>query len=378
MEQGDQVNAKDIARTVYEWARRNGALALSNSPSAGSSHELNDVFDLDADELEKIESILKRVKITAVVHDEENLAVSLLCKNAVSSAARKKFPSESHGIKLSLVGKIALESNPPVTPSSTEAGSPIWFSHNGSLACGSSVTAATDSGAGTLGFLATRQDGTLVGVTNNHVTGGCNHTPYGMHIMSPAPFDAIPGGPEPTAIGKHSGLVPILSGDPGQIHLQELDVAVFDVTKPDMLSSMQGEGLYDTPVDVVDPSASMRVKKVGRTTGLRTGIVLGRVSTTLSIPYKSSKFNSLVHFDDIWAILGDNNATFSEPGDSGSLVVSEDGQNAVGLIFAGGGNTSFMIPVRKVLDHFNLSLTSQHNAEGGDQDDEAKENDDAA
>ncbi|WP_336274150.1 hypothetical protein [Vreelandella indica] len=378
MELNNKVSAKYFAKIVYEWARRNGALAMSNSPSSGASHDLNEVFELEGEELQEVERVLKRVKLTAIVHDEKNGSIALLCKNAVSPAAKKKIPSESHGINFGLIGKVSLESNPPATPSSTEAGSPVWFSHQGALACGSSVTAATDPGAGTLGFLATRSDGTLVGVTNNHVTGGCNHTPYGMHIMSPSPFDAVPGGPEPTAIGKHSGLVPILSGDPGQIHLQELDVAIFDVTKPELLSSMQGEGLYDTPAEVADPESNLRVKKVGRTTGLRTGVILGRVSTTLSIPYKSSKFNSLVHFDDVWAILGDNGSTFSEPGDSGALVVSEDGDHALGLIFAGGGNTSFMIPVRKILEHFNLSLACQYNTEKGDQDDKVQEDENAA
>ena len=104
------------------------------------------------------------------------------------------------------------------------------------------------------------------------------------------------------------------------------------------------------------------MKKIGRTTGLTAGEILGPWVTPLSIPYKSSQFSSVVHFKGAWAVSGGGGAEFSAPGDSGSLVVTEDGQHAVGLIFGGAGPLALMIPIAKVLGQMNLSLARGHNA----------------
>ena len=184
-----------------------------------------------------------------------------------------------------------------------------------------------------------------------------------MHILSPAPMDADPDGPAPMGIGRHHSFVPLRSGDPQQVDAQELDVALFSITDHPQVSSMQGSGAFDTPSAAVAPAGQMRVKKIGRTTGPTTGEIVGPWVTRLSIPYKSSKFSSVVHFTGAWAVKGDGNARFSAPGDSGSLVVTQDGLRAVGLIFAGlGSSLSLMIPMATVLDQLDLSLVRGHNA----------------
>jgi len=81
------------------------------------------------------------------------------------------------------------------------------------------------------------------------------------------------------------------------------------------------------------------------------------------IPYKSSKFQSIVYFSGVWAVEGDGGNTFSEGGDSGSLVVTADGTKAVGVVFAGGGNVSYILPIDKILDLFTMTLVSGHNSE---------------
>jgi hypothetical protein len=195
------------------------------------------------------------------------------------------------------------------------------------------------------------------------VTGACNHTRVGMHILSPAPFDADPDHRAPTAIGRHHSFVALASGDPRQVQLQELDVALFALTDPDLVTSMQGSGLYDTPDDVTDPLGGMAVKKVGRTTGLTTGEIIGRFSTPLGIPYVSDRFKSTVYFQNAWAIRATDGGPFSMGGDSGSLVVTADGASAVGLIFAGvtDGSISYIIPIRSVLQGLGASLLRGHN-----------------
>ncbi len=181
-----------------------------------------------------------------------------------------------------------------------------------------------------------------------------------MHIMCPAPFDADPAHVPPTAIGKHHGFTPLLSGDVRQVQPQELDVALFRITKPDLVTSMQGNGEYDTPTATKAPAGGMMVKKVGRTTGLTAGQILGSSATSFGLPYRSDHFTSTVYFRNVWAVVTLTGDAFSEGGDSGSLVVTEDGTAAVGLIFAGGENVSYIIPIEAVLTEWGAALVSGH------------------
>jgi hypothetical protein len=46
----------------------------------------------------------------------------------------------------------------------------------------------------------------------------------------------------------------------------------------------------------------------------------------------------------------------SKPGDSGSLLVAADSQQAVGLLFAGSDQTTIFNPIQAVLDGLQVSL----------------------
>jgi hypothetical protein len=359
----DSMNALRVGRALHEWARRHGALASRDAAPSDEYLTLEVLFDTDSESAKRISQALHRLKITAITADDENESVAILCKGAISSATDKKLPKRVRGLNFSYIGKTTIEANPPVIPYSAASGSPLWFTHDGRISCGSSVICSQTFDAGTLGFLGTLRDGRMVGFSNNHVTGESNHTPSGMHILSPSPFDASPSSPPPLAIGTHLELVALSSGDPQQISLQEIDAAIFLITDPNNVTSIQGNGSYDTPPEAIQPTAGMRVKKVGRTTGLRNGTVAGQVVLPLAIPYKSNRFQSIVYFTDVWAVLGEGGNTFSEPGDSGSLVVTLDGSKAVGIVFAGGNNVSYIIPLQKILSHFSITLLSEHNVE---------------
>jgi len=354
-----------IGKAIHEWARTHGALVASEPVESDMKLPLSEIYGVDDETAERIANTLRRIKVVCVAADSAASSISVMCKGAISSAAEKRLPKNTRGITIHYTGKTLIEPNPPAAPSSAVSGAPIWFSHNNRISCGSSVICSHTPGAGTLGFLATMADGRIVGFSNNHVTGDSNHTPAGMHILSPAPIDASPASPPPLAIGKHLSLAQLNSGDPQQIALQEIDGAIFEITEPDKVSSMQGNGAYDTPSVIAPMRAGMVVKKVGRTTGLRLGTVLGETVIPLSIPYKSSRFQSMVYFTGVWIVEGANGNTFSEGGDSGSLVVTADGTAAVGVVFAGGNNVSFVLPIAKVLNFFSLSLLSSHNVEPG-------------
>jgi len=359
---------REVAKAILAWAREHGALANELAvprldPDVDTNIFPRTVAGVDVGEPAlKAERTLERIKVVSVAVDEKRNRAVVLTKNQISAVAQKILPDSMAGVKLTYVGQAQIEPNPPVIQQSSVGSAPRCFQHAGRLACGSSVSAASVWGAGTLGALVQLNDGTLCGLTNNHVTGGCNHTQLDMHILSPAPFDADPAHPPPVAIGRHHSFVQLISGDPGQVTLQELDVALFRITDPDLVTSIQGNSLYDTPTQTAAPVGGMRVMKVGRTTGHTVGEVVGQFATPLGIPYESERFRSMVYFQNAWAVQTLTGEPFSLQGDSGSLVVTEDGWRAVGLIFAGtgGGDVSFIIPIDAVLANLGATLIGGH------------------
>jgi hypothetical protein len=147
------------------------------------------------------------------------------------------------------------------------------------------------------------------------------------------------------------------------------DVAIGRVVRSDSVSSWQGSGAggYDTPTKIVAPSSGMSVKKFGRTTGLTHGTVQSLVNSPQPLPYKFSRFAAVVWFIDAWIIEAtptpEIGKIFALPGDSGSLVVTEKGDAAVGLVFAASpnGEYGFIVPMNHIATVLGgLSLVSGH------------------
>src|SRR5436305_8310366 len=113
----------------------------------------------------------------------------------VTRSSRKKekaLLSEFGGqIRLEKVGRVSVR--PELAASATNYGN-TW--RNGTrTACGSSIGVAGEQSAGTLGARLFGPDGDVYCLSNNHVIGGCNHTPRGQPILSPSTIDVRPGGP---------------------------------------------------------------------------------------------------------------------------------------------------------------------------------------
>ena len=238
------------------------------------------------------------------------------------------------------------------------------FERNRRIACGSSCAPSGQNYSGTFGALV--RDGTkMLALSNNHVFAACNHTPVGMPILSPSTMDAQPSRRAPTEICRHEQLVELRSGDPALVPLMKLDAAIGQVTDPNLVSSWQGDNVngFDTPARTIALTSGLRVKKFGRTTGLTSGTVEAYVPTPWILPYKSGKFSATVWFTDTWTIRSNDSDAFALPGDSGSLVVTEDGSAAVGLLFAvsSKGHYGIVMPIDQTLSAFGrLQLVCGH------------------
>lgn len=95
----------------------------------------------------------------------------------------------------------------------------------------------------------------------------------------------------------------------------------------------------------------MSVRKAGRTTDYTEGTV-DLLNATVDVAYGNDK---VARFAGQIIIRG-NDGTFSAGGDSGSVVVDKDSQNAVGLLFAGSQAVTIANPIDEVLTELNISF----------------------
>jgi hypothetical protein len=154
------------------------------------------------------------------------------------------------------------------------------------------------------------------------------------------------------------------SGDPHFVEPGGIDLALARVSNPNAVSSWQGnenEG-FDTPTAISEPFSLQRVKKFGRTTGLTLGVVEAKIATPTPITYNAKNFKGTVWFKNVWTVRAVDEH-FVLPGDSGSLVVSEDGSRAVGVVFAGNpsGDYGWIVPMPAAATTFGgLRLVGAH------------------
>lgn len=238
-----------------------------------------------------------------------------------------------------------------------------FYERGGRIACGSSCAPSGENYSGTLGAFAT--DGVRqFALSNNHVFAACNHTPVGLPILAPSTNDARPDRRAPTAFSRYERMIELRSGDPVLVPPSHLDAAIAALTDPALVSSWQGnDDGYDTPNQVAAPVSGMKVKKFGRTSGLTSGTIEAFVPTPWILPYKTARFSAAVWFTDTWTVRTDDSDPFALPGDSGSLIVTEDGGSAVGLLFAvnNRGEYGIFMPIEQVLHAFgNLQLLTGH------------------
>ncbi len=96
-----------------------------------------------------------------------------------------------------------------------------------------------------------------------------------------------------------------------------------------------------------DGTLGMQIRKSGRTTGFTTGVI-NTIEATVNVNYGLGK---VATFENQF-IAG----PISEGGDSGSLIVAADSQEAVGLLFAGSTQSTIFSPIQAVLDCLNVEI----------------------
>ena len=206
-----------------------------------------------------------------------------------------------------------------------------------------------DFATGTLGARVT--DGTNVyALSNNHVFAGVNTGSVGDAITQPGVED---GGSDPA--DRIATLADYQAIDfSGGNNIMDAAIAVTSAGNVATATPPDGYGAPSTT-----PAAAaigMGVQKYGRTTGFQLGAVQD-VNFSVDVCYFAlGEFcfpGYEARFVDQISVSG---ASFSAPGDSGSLMVTQGGNQPVALLFAGDGQLTIGNPIIPVLQRFGVTI----------------------
>jgi len=201
---------------------------------------------------------------------------------------------------------------------------------------------------GTIGAVV-EKNGKKYFLSNNHVFARSNRAAIGEEIVQPSPGDhEIVCAQDPNDVAAYLSEFKRIKWFPLR-NSNTIDAAIAEIKSgvPFLCSMIGGYTPSNSPVVA---ELGMDVKKCGRTTGVTHGTVTG-VNVTVIVDYSPdgyARFDDQVEFSDI-----------SDPGDSGSLIVTESGNNPVALLFAGSDVSTIGNPIQAVLDYFDVTICGE-------------------
>jgi len=208
-------------------------------------------------------------------------------------------------------------------------------------------TGHPDITAGTIACRVKDESGNVYALSNNHVYANENRASIGDNVLQPGKYD---GGINPDdAIGTLYDFEPIVLGMWG-INIIDAAIALCSEATLGNSTPKDGYGIPNsTTLPVSEGLLGQAVQKYGRTTGLTKGTVTG-INGAFLVRYSRSY---AIFYDQITIEV----PGFSDGGDSGSLIVTDDENcNPVGLLFAGSDTMTIANPIDAVLSAFNVTI----------------------
>ena len=174
--------------------------------------------------------------------------------------------------------------------------------------------------AGTFGAVVKDASGTYI-LSNNHVLADENRLPAGAAIFQPGLLD---GGN--VATDQIAALTRFIMLDLSKSN--SVDCAIARVTQNNIVSPAILH--IGAPKGSADATLDMNVHKFGRTTGYTVGRVVS-LDTDVTDGYETGDYT----FASQIIVVGSHGQSFSDAGDSGSLILQRGTNKAVALLFAG-------------------------------------------
>ena len=214
-----------------------------------------------------------------------------------------------------------------------------------------------DSGwccGGTLGALVEDASGNKYILSNNHVLARFNRASVGENVVQPGLIEVGCQQRQGDVVADFTDYVRIKRR--GNV----VDAAIARIRPGEVRDSGDILDIGTLSTDTLDASPGLLVKKSGRTTGLTSGYV-SAVDVSVNVGYTTRcglpNADFIARFNGQIRITG-NSGSFSQPGDSGSVIV-EDVANqprAVGLLFAGSSSSTVANPIDDVLAAFGVTM----------------------
>jgi len=198
---------------------------------------------------------------------------------------------------------------------------------------------------GTLGAIVTDGKDYFL-LSNSHVLAMSGQAKAGDKILYPGAAD---NGVVPADV--IAGLTRFVPFTSGKNYVNKVDCAIAKINDDrltDVISAIKNKNI---PAGVIKPKRGMKVFKVGRTTDY-TEAEIRDVDLKVPVPYE----------DGVGEIRFTNQVlctTFTDGGDSGSLVIDKQTGKAVGLHFCGGSQGSIFNPIAFVLEALNVKLLTK-------------------
>lgn len=196
---------------------------------------------------------------------------------------------------------------------------------------------------GTLGAIVLR-DGVRHVLSNNHVLARSGIAQLGEDAVQPGLIDSQCRSTGSNIVGDFAGnLVPLGTGN--------VDAALSVArTNVDASGAILDVGV---PCSAVQPPfVGLKVMKAGRTTGLTKGAIQA-INMTVRVQYQRGCGSGQRFYTTFTNQISISPGSFSAGGDSGSLIVSDDGTpNPVGLLFAGSSSMTVANRAQDVVNAF--------------------------
>jgi len=190
---------------------------------------------------------------------------------------------------------------------------------------------------GTLGCFVRRGPGNagpLFVLSNNHVLADVNRFPLGTQFTQP--FSSNPA----DVIAALSDFEPIRFPSPGSQPRNVIDAAIAGVTNSSQVVLGRMLNIANYSPQLLAPLPGMSVTKAGRTTGVTTGTIRAIRVRGVQVNYGTLQNPIIATFDNAITITGAGGTSFSNPGDSGSVILEKQSGRPVALLFAGDRTTT--------------------------------------
>lgn len=203
---------------------------------------------------------------------------------------------------------------------------------------------------GTLGCFVRRgpdTSGPLFVLSNNHVLSDVDRLPPGTRLTQP--FSAASSDVIATLSESEPIQFPTAHAQPRNV----IDAAIAAVTDTTQVVTGRMLNIKRYVPQLLAARPGMAVTKSGRTTGVTAGVIQAIRVRGVQVNYGSQGNPIIATFDNAITVAG-NGGPFSNPGDSGSVILDKASGRPVALLFAGDGQTSTACDMAAVCARFNV------------------------